>query len=242
MRRKKLGLILAVILMLTAGGCIWYINDYYLSEVEIDDYRKDGQTVQIKETGQGLWLDGAGEEQALIFYPGAKVEYTSYLPLMYHLAEEGVDCFLIQMPANLAIFGQNKAEKVMEEYVYENWYVGGHSLGGAMAASFASKNLDKVTGVVLLAAYPVDSLQADTCSVVSVYGSEDGVLNKEKITEARNDMPEDYREVCLEGGNHAGFGNYGEQKGDHAAIISAEEQQEQTVQAILEMTERRNKK
>ena len=38
----------------------------------------------------------------------------------------------------------------------------------------------------------------------------------------------------IEGGNHAQFGNYGPQKGDQPATISAEEQQAQTVAAIEE--------
>ena len=49
----------------------------------------------------------------------------------------------------------------------------------------------------------------------------------------------DYTEnvVEIEGGNHAQFGNYGPQKGDLPATISAEEQQARTVAAIEEFLE-----
>ena len=194
-------------------------------------------SVLVTEMPDGLYLDGPGDETALIFYPGAKVEYTAYLPLLSELADQGIDCFLIKMPCNLAIFGQNKAKNIMDSYEYDHWYLSGHSLGGAMTASYASGHLESLNGLVLLAAYPTKSLKSDSFSVLSLYGSEDGVLNMEKMEEGKAYMPVDYAEVCIEGGNHAQFGNYGEQKGDHAADISREEQQAQTVEAILKMME-----
>ena len=118
-----------------------------------------------------------------------------------------------------------------------HWYLSGHSLGGAMAAAYASEHLESFNGLVFLAAYPTKSLKSDSFSVLSLYGSEDGVLNMEKVEEGRAYMPVDYAEVCIEGGNHAQFGDYGEQKKDHAAQISREEQQKQTVDAILKMIE-----
>lgn len=90
-------------------------------------------------------------------------------------------------------------------------------------------------GLILLAAYPTKELKSDSLSVLSVYGSEDGVLNMEKLEKGRELMPPNHTELCIEGGNHAGFGNYGEQKGDKKAEIDREEQQEQTVEAVLKM-------
>lgn len=216
---------------------LWYVNDYYHSDESVQEYLKNSDKISVAEIQDGLYLDGPGEETAMIFYPGAKVEYTAYLPLFHKLAEEGIDCFLIKMPCNLAFLGQNKAEKIMDSYDYEYWYLSGHSLGGAMAASYASGHLEMLDGLVLLAAYPTKSLQSDSFSVVSIYGSEDGVLNMEKVQKGRDFMPPDYTEVCIEGGNHAMFGNYGKQKGDLDADISREEQQEQAVGAILKMLE-----
>ena len=104
-----------------------------------------------------------------------------------------------------------------------------------MAAAYASRHLDSLNGLVLLAAYPTKSLKSDSFSVLSIYGSEDGVLNMEKVAEGKSQMPADYTEICIEGGNHAQFGNYGEQ--DHTAGISREEQQKQTGDAILDLME-----
>ena len=237
MKWKKPIVISALLLVMVAAACAWYVNDYYHADENISEYLQENTSVFLTEISDGLYLDGPGKDTALIFYPGAKVEYTAYLPLLSGLAEQGIDCFLIKMPCNLAFLGKNKAEKIMDSYGYDHWYLSGHSLGGAMAASYASKHLENLNGLVLLAAYPTKSLKADSFSVLSIYGSEDSVLNMEKVEEGNSYMPADYAEICIEGGNHAQFGNYGEQKGDHAAGISREEQQAQTVEAILNMME-----
>lgn len=237
MRWKKRVIIPVISFLFIVIVCIWYVNDYYHTDENVQEYLQTKDSVSVTEMPEGLYLDGPGNETALIFYPGAKVEYTAYLPLLSNLADQGIDCFLIKMPCNLAFFGQNKAKKIMDSYEYNHWYLSGHSLGGAMAASYASGHLESLNGLVLLAAYPTKSLKSDSFSVLSLYGSEDGVLNMEKMEEGKAYMPVDYAEVCIEGGNHAQFGNYGEQEGDHAAGISREEQQAQTVEAILKMME-----
>ena len=68
--------------------------------------------------------------------------------------------------------------------------------------------------------------------VYSTYGSEDGVLNREKYEADRVNLPQDTTETVIDGGCHAGFGSYGAQKGDGAPVISAEEQQQQTADAL----------
>ena len=231
--KKRIGLwiFLACVLLIT-GVCIWYVNDYYHAEDYVDAYLQSSDTVTVTSKDNMVILDGAGTEHAMIFYPGAKVEYTAYVPLFYALAEQGIDCFLVKMPGNLAILGMGKAADIMEEYEYENWYLSGHSLGGAMAASYAADNGENLDGLVLLAAYSTAELP-EHLSVVSVYGSEDKVLNMESFEEGRGYMPENYTELCIEGGNHAWFAYYGEQEGDGTASITREEQQKQTVDAIL---------
>lgn len=232
---KKKAALAAILVLVFAAGCLWYINDYYKSDVTMQQYFQDDSIVAMEETEYGLYMDGPGNESALIFYPGAKVEYTAYVPLLYQLAEKGVDIFLIKMPCNLAFFGQNKADDVIKKYEYEKWYLGGHSLGGAMAAYYAAEHPDDLEGLIFLAAYSTKDLQEDDFSVISLYGSEDGVLNMDKMEESRAYMPANYTEICIEGGNHAQFGDYGEQKGDGTASISRQEQQNQTVEAVTKM-------
>ena len=243
MNRKKRILVLSIILLLllTGLGAVAYINDYYRSVQGNEVYLENSENVEVKEIKEGLFFDSKGTEKALIFYPGGKVEYTAYAPIIRGLAEHGVDCFLVKMPCNLAVFGMDKAEAIMERYgSYKDWYMAGHSLGGAMAASYVSDNLEDFAGLVLLASYPTESLisEADEVQndfwVLSMYGTEDKVLNWDNYYEGREYMPKNTGEVALTGGNHAQFGNYGEQEGDGTATITEEEQWEKTIDTILE--------
>ncbi len=208
---------------------VWYGSSYYRADAGVEAYLTSTDTVSVTEIKNGLFFDGSGTDTALVFYPGAKVEYTAYAPVMMELAEDGVDCFLLEMPYNLAVFGINRADQVLSAYSYDYWYVSGHSLGGAMVSSYAAKHTDELDGCILLAAYATKSL--GDLPVLVIYGSEDGVLNFEAVEEGRA-YSSDYTEVCIEGGNHAGFGFYGPQAGDGEATISREEQWSDTVDTI----------
>jgi len=232
--KKKLGIgIPAVLVLAMVVFCICYIMDYYRADACVESFLQSGTTVTVTQEDDIVFLDGEGTERALIFYPGAKVEYTAYVPMFYELAERGIDCFVVKMPGNLAILGMGMAEDIMKEYEYENWYLSGHSLGGAMAANYAAGHAEELDGVVLLAAYPTKDLSGTDLKVISVYGSEDLVLNREKYEEGKKLLPDNFSELCIEGGNHAWFAYYGEQAGDGTATIDRNEQQEKTIEAIL---------
>jgi dienelactone hydrolase len=235
-KRIALIIILAA-LILCAGGCFLYLNDYYRADAEVNEYFEKSGGVAISCISDGLYLDGPGTENALIFYPGAKVEYTAYIPLAYKLAERGIDVFIIKMPCNVAVLGMNKADDILSEYDYEHMYIGGHSLGGAVAAIYAANHADSadLDGLILLGAYPTKSLASSGMSVLTIYGSEDKVLEMEKVESGRSLLPENATETIITGGNHAQFGCYGEQKGDSTALISAEEQWERTTEEIINM-------
>lgn len=218
------------------GLCVWYVSDYY-HVVDRDLALTETDTVKITQTGFGYLFDGEGEKSALIFYPGAKVEDLAYAEILKQIAESGTDCFLMHMPCNLAFFGKDSADKIIGSYDYEHWYLAGHSLGGAMAAYYAADdpdNRDKLDGLIFLAAYSTKDLSGSGFSVLSIYGSEDKVVNTEKIEQGRELMPEDYEEFVIDGGNHAGFGDYGKQSGDGEAKISGSEQKEQAAAKIID--------
>lgn len=179
-------------------------------------------------------MTAQGEDDALIFYPGALVEPAAYAPLLRELAAKGMDCFLIKMPLNLAVLSPGKAKRVTQSYVYDRWFFAGHSLGGAMAAQFAAKHPDTPAGLFLLGAYTVKDLTKAAFPVVCIYGSEDGVLNRKRLEKSFNLSPDTLEVVELNGGNHAQFGVYGPQRGDGTATISAAAQRKQTVQVILQ--------
>ena len=107
-----------------------------------------------------------------------------------------------------------------------------------MAATYASKYPEKLNGLVLLAAYSTADLTDSGLDVLSIYGSEDGVLNMEKYESNRGNLPKNTAEVMIPGGNHAGFGSYGAQDGDGEAGLSAFEQINYTADIILEFFKR----
>ncbi|WP_297981231.1 alpha/beta hydrolase [uncultured Methanobrevibacter sp.] len=224
-------IILALIIIVGAFG-IYYINDFYHADESVDAYLNGSDNVSVIEIDDGLFLDGPGNETALIFYPGAKIESTAYLPMLSELSSCGVDCFLMEMPFNLAFLGQNEADDVLDNstYSYSNWYISGHSLGGAMAASYAA-NHDGLKGLILFASYPTEDL--DDLSVLSIYGSNDKVLNRQSYESSKN-LSDNFTERIIDGGNHAQFASYGNQSGDGLAQISSESQVNQSVNYVLD--------
>ena len=213
-----------------------YFAVYYHAEPVCDDALLSSETAEVREIDEGWFFDGKGTENALIFYPGGKVEAEAYAPLMKRIAEKGTDCFLVKMPLNMAVFGWKKAETIMNEYKYERWYLAGHSLGGSAAALYASKYPEQIEGLIMLAAYPTKKID-DDIAYLSIYGSEDGCLEKDIYESDRQYWPEDAEQHVIENGNHAGFGSYGKQKGDGNALISSAEQQTETAEQIIELIE-----
>lgn len=232
-KRTKIfvAVLVAVIAVLGIATGI-YANDYYRA-VDVDEYITDSDSVTVSKIKEGYFFDGPGDDKALIFYPGAKVEETAYAPIMKSLAEQGVDCFLIKMPIKLAFLGASKADDIRTEYQYDNYYLAGHSLGGAMAANYAANHPNDYSGMFLLAAYPTKDLTDTRFPIVLLYGDNDKVLNREKLEAGFTFLPPDYKKVEIRGGNHAQFGSYGEQDGDGAATITPEEQWEITVNTIV---------
>ena len=204
-----------------------YSADDLASEAVVPDER-----VTVSWISQGFFFDGPGTADALVFYPGGKVEETAYAPLLRQLAEQGVDTFLISMPFRLAVFGKNRADGIISAYQYDRWFIGGHSLGGAMAALYAADH-QKLNGLILLAAYPTKPLDKEDLEIV-IYGSLDGVLNTDKVIDGRQYASDHLFEYVIPGGNHAQFGNYGAQSGDREAVISPQQQQQLTVEYIIQ--------
>lgn len=237
LKRTAIAVCVVLALILISLVCFFiYASDYYRAdESAIAAFSCGVETVQ-KEIDEGvLAFEAEGATVGFIFYPGGKVEYTAYVPLMKAVAAKGVLCVLVEMPFNLAVLDIDAADEVMAKYPeIERWYIGGHSLGGSMAASYAEENAKKLEGLVLLGAYSSADVSDKGLSVLSVYGSEDGVMNREKYDGYRKNLPEGFSETVIDGANHAGFGMYGKQEGDGKATLSNEEQILLTADAVTE--------
>lgn len=219
--------------MLLAAGGLWLSNaSYPAGEKALAALQSSSGVTVTAEDNMTVFMPEK-VAQGLIFYPGGFVEHTAYAPLLRSLAEEGWLCVLTEMPFDLAVLNMNAADGIRERFPQvDSWAIGGHSLGGAMAASYAAGHAEDFDALVLLAAYATEDLNGTDMTVYSIYGSEDQVLNRDKYAQYRKNLPANTIEVVLEGGNHAQFGDYGHQKGDGTAALSPEEQQQKTV-AVL---------
>ena len=208
MKNKKLIIILISIIALIiilCGSFYIYTLDYNRTNSEVFDMDGMDETVNFDNLTvfypRGELREA--EKTGVIFYPGGKVEASAYSPLLLKLSEEGFTCVLVDMPMNLAIFNIKGANKVFSTFSdIENWYLMGHSLGGAMASQYAEKNYYKISGLILLGAYPLNDADVDT---LVIYGSEDVGLDRDKLIGVENQYE-------IEGGNHSFFGNYGENR------------------------------
>jgi predicted alpha/beta-hydrolase family hydrolase len=174
----------------------------------------------------------------LIIYPGGRVDPRAYAPQAHAIAAQGYLVVIVPMPLNLAVLGAEQASSVIQSYPrIQKWVIGGHSLGGSMAALYADNHRDQIKGLVLWASYPANSndLSDSTIKVASIYATLDGLATPDKIDASRRLLPADTTWVQIVGGNHAQFGWYGLQSGDNRATISREEQQTQLVQATLDL-------
>lgn len=235
-KKRNIALIsIAAVLLVLVLICGIYVSDYYHADDTAIAAMAGTNTVLVEQKDDMTVFLPENPETGFIFYPGGKVEYTAYAPLMQSLAAQNILCVLVEMPFNLAVLDMDAAEGIPTLFPeVEDWYIGGHSLGGSMAASYAAEQTDVFDGLVLLAAYSTADLNDLGLNVISVYGSKDGVLNREKYEEYRGNLPEGTVEQVIQGGNHAGFGAYGPQEGDGIAEISPEEQIELTVELLME--------
>jgi len=226
------GVLAAVLLLGAAGFYGWTRTARYAA------FPEAAALAARAETARG-WIafEPAGAPTSgFVFYPGGLVDAAAYAPLMQRLAEGGVFAVIVPMPLDLAVFGIGRAADVLAAYPQVGpWTIGGHSLGGSMAAEFVKGNPTAVAGLALLASYPAAStdLSGWPGRAVSTYGTENGVTQPEGFAASLRLLPPGTELVVIDGGNHAGFGDYGPQAGDGTATIPREEQQRQTAETLL---------
>ncbi|MGN7472213.1 alpha/beta fold hydrolase [Brevibacillus sp. SAFN-007a] len=234
MNRNPWSKVLVLLLLVGACAALWHLRPYQPDQAA-KDAMQGGEGITVIDTGDWIAFEG-GEtrEPGIILYPGALVKPECYAPLARALAGSGYRVFLARMPLNLAISDVMRANHVLQAYPQQSFVIGGHSLGGTMAARYAASQPERIAGVFLLGAYPDkrgDLREADI-PVLSLVGSRDGVINRETYEQNKQFLPERTVYMSIEGGNHAQFGSYGPQEKDQSAAITPQEQWQQTVAAI----------
>ncbi|MBE6892896.1 MAG: alpha/beta hydrolase [Ruminococcaceae bacterium] len=241
--KQKIKFIIAtsIVLTLTIIATVFtgYVGDYYRTDLDAVEAFTPMNLVSAEPYDDGtLVFRPENSTKGFIFYPGGKVEYTAYQPLMAACAQQGILCILVEMPFNLAVLDINAAAGIQEQYPeIEKWYIGGHSLGGSMVASYLADHINDYDGLILLGSYSTSDLSETDLNVLSVYGSEDRVMNRAKYEENKSNLPSDFTEVVIEGGCHSYFGMYGAQDGDGKPTISNEQQILLTAEQIIKIME-----
>jgi pimeloyl-ACP methyl ester carboxylesterase len=236
---KYVSLSIVLVLAIAATGFLVWANTPLAPMPEALKAQQSNSQVQVTEEGWIVFQPaGAQVDTGLILYPGGRVDPRAYAPVARAIAEQGYLVVIVPMPLNLAVFGSDRAQDVIAAYPQiQHWAVGGHSLGGAMAAHFVYQHPGVIQGLALWAAYPAsgDDLSGQSLKVVSMIGSQDGLGTAKGVDGTRSLLPQNTRFVVIDGGNHAQFGSYGDQPGDNPATISRADQQAQVVAATLEL-------
>lgn len=205
------------------------------------DATVDGGGVEVSDGATALTMQPAEPTRTgLVFYPGAKVDPRAYSRLLRPLAEAGHPIVVAKQPYNLAVLGIDVADRWVgdPDDGVDRWVVGGHSLGGAMAASYAEDERSELVGLLLYAAYPAGDLSDRDLAVLSVSGTNDGLSTPDKIADSVTDLPATAEFRAVEGAIHAYFGDYGTQRGDGEPGVDRETAQREIVTATLAFLER----
>jgi len=238
-RRRWLWLLAGLILVVLLGGAafvLWALTPAGELMPQAQQAMQDDARVSVTQNRWTAFIPNATPPEAgFILYPGARVPPEAYAPLARRIAQEGFIVVVAHPFLNFALLDSNFAHMTINHYApVQKWVVGGHSLGGVAAASFAAANPDKVEGLVLLASFPSGAALAGAeLDVLSIYGTNDGLTSIKAVEESARQLPNTTQFIAIEGGNHSQFGAYGLQARDNAAHIPRDAQLEQTATAII---------
>lgn len=229
---------IVVLLAILASMFFIYTGSYYKAgNLALNNLKADN-VVQVEYDGDLIFRPVSNAKDiGFIFYPGGKVEASAYAPIAREVASNGYTVIIAKMNFNLAILSPNKAYSIISKNTkIRTWAIGGHSLGGVMAADYAFKN-DKIKGLVLLASYAQKErdFTNKNIKVLSLWGENDKVADLNKVKDCKSLMPGDSEFQVIKGGNHGGFGDYGHQKGDGEASITNEQQMHTASEEIVKL-------
>ncbi|MEI7025886.1 alpha/beta fold hydrolase [Paenibacillus sp. y28] len=236
-RRIRQGLIMLALVLIC--GALYYLHPHG-PDAAAQQAMQGGSGYRVEEREKWIVVEpeaGPSEQPGIIFYPGALVNSQAYVPFGMELARGGRQVLIIKMPLYLSFMDVDRAAEAIAAYPGRRFVIGGHSLGGAMAARYAAAQPDKLAGVYLIGSY-VDkkgSLKDSGLPVLTFVATNDGILSPDKFENSKeHKLPADALHAKINGGNHAQFGSYGPQNGDLPATITSEEQQRRTAQVLLD--------
>ncbi|MGG5258237.1 alpha/beta hydrolase [Phycicoccus avicenniae] len=232
-----------VVLLLV--GILWvaavaWLRPFGAVQPALDAMRSD-RTVAVTESPTRITFSprSTASDVGLLFQPGARVDARAYAAVLRPLAEAGHPVVVVKQPLGIGFLATSALDGARAEHPeVTRWVVGGHSLGGTVAALEADAADDDATapaaGLLLFASYPASDVSRSlTAAVASVSGTRDGLATPADIAASRALLPPGTVFTVVEGGSHAQFGDYGAQPGDGTATLDHDEARRQISAAAL---------
>lgn len=222
----RIGRLLGALVGVGLAAALLWLRPFPAAERAIDAMADSGAVVVSDSRTEIRFTPTTSNGSGLVLYPGARVDPRAYAVVAHDIAAAGHPVRILKCAFDVALLcGAPDVPSGTD------WVLGGHSLGGVAA----SRQVDAFdpAGLVFWASYPIDDLSEASLPVASISGTKDGLATPDDITESAADLPPGTVFTAIEGGNHAYFGDYGNQAGDGVATISREEAQAQIVAATL---------
>ena len=243
-RKRSLKWLLAILGVVLVAAILWGIEWATYARPPMPEAIEALESDELVRITDESWLTftpgHTAPTTAFVFYPGGRVDPRGYAPLMREIASNGYLVVVPGMPINMAAFNPGIASDIIASYPeIDHWAMGGHSVGGAMAARYTGNHADTIEGLVIWASYPPygTDLSGLDIPVVSIYGSREQRVNDTSVGERKRLLPDDTRYVRIEGGDHHQFGSYEINPADHLATTSRESQHQQIIAATLPILE-----
>jgi len=235
---RVLGVIVLGAVIVGVGAFLWWAQPQpLLPEATAALASTPEVTFTQSADGRLTYAPASGDPtKGLILYPGGKVPPAAYAPQARTIAAGGCLVAIVPVPFNLAVFGIDAAQAVIADHPeIQTWAVGGHSLGGSMAAQFLASHPGAVEGLVFWASYSAADLSASGVRVASMYGTLDNGVPS--YTSAANvaKLGPNVTFTTIDGGNHEQMGWYTGQPNDPPATITRVAQQDQVIVATLDL-------
>lgn len=221
----------ALIVVAVVGFLLWANIGVMAAEPDALAAVRADEDVTVTDAGGGWVLapSSGDSDTGLVFIPGAKVDPLAYAATLVGVVEDGATVVITKPTLNLAFFDFRPLSDFTDlAPEVDDWFVGGHSLGGVRACQLA----EGTDGLVLFGSYCANDLSESGLAALSISASEDGLSTPEKIDSSAQLLPADTIFVVIEGGNHAGFGAYGPQAGDGQATIPDADIRAQITEAL----------
>jgi predicted esterase len=237
--------IILVIVLILSGLLIWGIRWATYARPPLPEATQALESDDIVAISHDPWLIFTPVRRkpttGFIFYPGGRIDPKGYALLMRAIASDGYLVIVPKMPINMAVFNANVADEIIDFYPdISLWVIGGHSVGGTMAAQFTAKHPELIDGLTIWASYPANNSNISDydLSVVSIYGSNDSRVNKASVGKRKHLLPADTLYIRIEGGDHHQFGSYEIRPKEHLATIERAVQAEMIIRGTLELLRR----